>query len=513
MNNITIVKGQGGLGRALPGEDYISGMLFFATSLPSGFSSTDRIKKVFSIGDAEALGINHSTTVGPYKSFSDETKATGTYQVTTAGTDGDTVELKWQEPLANVSLGVYTKVTADSTATLVATAIKNLINLGTATHGYTATSSTDTVTITARPGLGVFANSGSPLTKVIVGATHAGTIGQPSGGVASLLAIYHYHIDQYFRIQPKGVLYVGFYAADYTFAPIQTIQNFASGTIRQFGVYVNTTTHVQAHVTAIQTICDTLAGLHKPVSNVILGPDVSATTIAALATLASLDSESVSVCIAQDGAATSSGVGYELFKAYAKSITAMGACLGAVSLAAVHEDIAWVSKFNMSDGTEFDTLAFATGEVFSTAAASALTTLDTQRYIYLGKIVGVVGSYWNDSNTATLASSDYAYIENNRTIDKAIRGTYSSLIGDMNSPLVLNADGTLQDTTVAYFEGKAGVNTEQMLRDGELSAYKWTVDPAQNVLSTGKVIVSGQLVPVGVARQIQINIGFTPSIQ
>lgn len=500
MNNIIINKGKGGLGRALPGKDHISGMLFYASSLPSGFSSGDRIKKIFSIADAEALGI--------VDTYSDETKATGTYEVTTVGADGDTVELKWNEPKANVSLGTYTKVSTDTTPTLVATAIKNLINLGTPTHGYTATSSVGVVTITSRPGLGVFANSGSPLTKTIVG-THAGTIVQPSGGVASLLAIYHYHINQFFRIQPKGVLYVGFYTADYTFTPIKTIQDYAGGEIRQFGVYVNGTAFVTSHVTAVQTICDTLSSEHKPVSSVILGSDFSATSLSALNNLASLDSENVSVCLAQDGY----GLGYELYKAYSKSITAMGAMLGAVALAKVSEDIAWVGKFNMSDGVEFDTPAFATGESYSTASASQLLSLDTYRYVYMGKHVDVIGSFFNDSHTCTLQSSDYSYIENNRVIDKAIRSAYASLITDMNSPLVLNANGTLQDTTIAYFETKAGVGTEQMIRDTELSAAKWTVDPAQNVSSTGKVIVAGQLVLIGVARIIQIDIGFTTSIQ
>ena len=501
MNNITIIKGQGGLGRALPGEDHISGMLFFASSLPTGFSSGDRIKKIFSIADAVALGITNTS--------SDETKSTSTCEITNIGANGDTITLTFVEPKSTITLGAYTKVAADTTVSLVATALKNAINLLTPVHGYTALSSLGTITITARPGLGVFPNTGSPLVKTITGTITATLVQNVVPGVASLLDIYHYHINQFFRIQPKGILYVGFYTADYTFAPIQTIQNYAGGTIRQFGVYCNTHTFVTTDVTAIQTICDALALVHKPVSSVILGGDISATTLAALTNLASLDSETVSVCIAQDGY----GLGYDLWKAYTKSITAMGACLGAVALAKVSEDIAWVGKFNMSNGTEFDTLAFATGESFSTTSENQLTTLDTQRYIYMGKIIGVVGSFWNDSHTCTLQSSDYAYIENNRVIDKAIRTAYASLIADMNSPLELNSDGTLQDTTIAYFETKAGVGTEQMKRDTELSDAKWTVDPAQDVLTTGKVIVAGQLLPIGVARQIEIKIGFTTSIQ
>ena len=49
--NITFVNGQGGLGRPLAGEDFISGLLYYTATLPSGYSSSDRIKKFFSVAD------------------------------------------------------------------------------------------------------------------------------------------------------------------------------------------------------------------------------------------------------------------------------------------------------------------------------------------------------------------------------------------------------------------------------------------------------------------------------
>jgi hypothetical protein len=50
---------QGGLGQQLPGTDYYSGMVLWCAdiALPSGFSTTDRIKKIQQIQDAEDLGI------------------------------------------------------------------------------------------------------------------------------------------------------------------------------------------------------------------------------------------------------------------------------------------------------------------------------------------------------------------------------------------------------------------------------------------------------------------------
>ena len=58
LNDIKFIKGQGGLGRPLAGEDHISGYVQYYTdgNLPSGFSPTDRIKQVFSLQEAEQLG-------------------------------------------------------------------------------------------------------------------------------------------------------------------------------------------------------------------------------------------------------------------------------------------------------------------------------------------------------------------------------------------------------------------------------------------------------------------------
>ena len=142
--NITFIEGSGGLGRPLESKDHISGYAVFsstyASSVPSGFTTSARVKALYSADDAVAAGIA--------KDYSDATAASGSYAVTAVGSDGNTVELKVADlnPLTGatrtISLGVYTKVAADTTTTLVATAIKNIINSGTATHGYSATSST-----------------------------------------------------------------------------------------------------------------------------------------------------------------------------------------------------------------------------------------------------------------------------------------------------------------------------------------------------------------------------------
>lgn len=507
LNDVIFVKGQGGLGRPLEGEDYISGLLYYTATPPTGYP-TSKIKLLGSTQDAINAGIKND--------YSDATSATGTYLLTNAGATGDIItitvaELSTSGVAQTTTLCTYTRLSTDTTVTILGASIATAINLNTVNNGYSAVATTGSIAITAPKRLGIFLNTGTPLVVTITG-TIAGTLTAFTGGVASAMATYYYHISEFFRLQPKGQLYVGFFGipTSYTFSEIQDMQTFAEGKIRQLGVFktIGVNASFITEVQAIQTQVNISAQLHKPL-NVIysahLTADVDLTTIGDLATLTC---GNVSVVISQDAA----GQGNYLYKTSAKSITTLGATLGAVALSKVSEDIAWISKYNISSGAECDTVGFANGQLLTALSQSTLNILDNRRFIFLVKYVGISGSYFNDSHCAIAVTSDYAYIENNRTIDKAIRGVYSSMLPNLNSPLVLNANGTLTDTTVAFFIGQASVNLEQMVRDTEISAFGVDIDTTQNVLSTSNLIISVKIVPIGVARQITINIGFSLSI-
>ena len=533
LNDVSFQLGQGGLGRPLPGEDYISGIIFYNTAYmtsgalplasgPSGFVGTGKyIQQVFQVSDAEALGIVND--------YSDETKATAALTITAVGSVGNITTISVAEPSPSggktfVVLCNYTQTSTDSSTTM-AQGITTAINNGTLTHGYVAAYLTadsgaeGVVTITARQGLGSYLNSqalqiSSSATAI---TTSPGSV-TFSGGLSSKLAIYHYHISEYFRIinevSGQGSLYVGFFPSPNqsgSWAEVATMQNFADGNLRQLAVYNDQATFSTSAVSGLQIAETALDNLHMPLSILYTANFVGLSGLSSLTDLSTLNSSKVSVVIGQDGAAQ----GWSLFQANAAttSITCLGATLGAVSAAAVSEDIAWVGKFNLSDGTELDTAAFADGTLYRSIANSELTQIDNQRYIFLRKFIGQTGTYFNDSHCAILQNSDYAYIENNRTIDKAKRGMYVSLLPALNSPLALNSDGTLADTTISYLETLGEQPLQQMQRDGDLSNFQVTIDATQNVLSTNIVKVNALLQPMGVARNIQVTIGFTTSIQ
>ena len=70
MNSVKIIRQNGGIPASLPGEDHITGLLFYLATLPTavsgvtdGFSTTERIRPVSTIERAEELGItaNHTS--------------------------------------------------------------------------------------------------------------------------------------------------------------------------------------------------------------------------------------------------------------------------------------------------------------------------------------------------------------------------------------------------------------------------------------------------------------------
>nr|WP_298656024.1 DUF2586 family protein [uncultured Flavobacterium sp.] len=521
LPSIIFQEGQGGLGRPLANNDHISGMLFYtAGSLPSGFASTStatRCKALYSPEDAIAAGI--------VKDYSDATAATGTYTVSAYGAAGDTMELLIADiaeatgAAQSTSLGVYTRTSADTTNTLLAASYVAKINSGTATHGYSATNSSAVITITAPKRLGAYLNSGTPISATLTG-TIAGSISQFSSGVASRMAQYYYQVKEFFRIQPKGKLWVGFFGvpSPYTFSEVTDMQNNAAGEIRQMLVFKDAV-WAAADITSLNTIANANKTLYQPIQ-LLYAANLQATSdITTVTDLSTYTANNVMTVIGQDGG----GWGNFLYKANGsgslKSITCGGAQLGMASLRRVHESIGWVEKSNLSDGSEMEVPAFCNGQLVSALSNNALTAIDSKRYVFPMKLTGYQGTYFNGDNMAVSPSSDYAGLRDNRTICKAERLLYAAYVPKLNSPLVFNSNGTLADNTIAELEGIGYAALDSMTRIdpvaggiAELSAKAVVINPSQNVVQTQTLVISVTLVANGIAKTIVIPIGYKPSL-
>jgi hypothetical protein len=338
----------------------------------------------------------------------------------------------------------------------------------------------------------------------------------------------HYHISEFFRIAGGARLYVQLVSSslDGTFTEISNLQNFAKGGLRQVGILMTEVSlaDVITYLSTIHTVCDALAVRNMPLS-AIVAPRLQSTDLVSLPDLHTQNAMRVSVVISQDGggygAYLQNQAGFS-----AKSVGALGALLGTIAKSRVSDSIGWVEKYNavtvaypkaLTGGNlkqrELDVPALADGTLIESMTPAQIQAINDKGYGFLIKHTGATGTFWNDGFTAVALTSDFAYIENNRVIDKACRGVYLALLPKISGPAYIDPDtGFLTADTVSALEELGNEPLEQMHRDGELSGGVVNIDPEQPVLSTSKLNVTIKLVPVGVLREIIVSIGFTLSL-
>jgi len=333
--------------------------------------------------------------------------------------------------------------------------------------------------------------------------------------------VLYYHITEFFRMNPEGVLYVMVKNNSTAVATTTTsndvttdgdiikLQTFAGGNIRQIGVFNSTCT--STFINGMQVDCKTLEDKHQPLSVVLTYSGGTASNPMDISTLTGYAPGSndpapcnVSLLIGCD-MDTDLAAALDNFAFYG----CIGLCIGAVSKAHVHESIAWVGNFPLG----LKAPALFNGKLIRDTSTSDLKKLNGNRYLFVITHAGDADNYFNDSHTLDVDSSDYAYIENVRTIDKACRGIRGKLLPWLNSPLRVDpSNGQLESGMVSFLETTAGEALEEMEKAGEISGYKVEIDPAQNVLATSALEIVIKKVPVGVMRKVTVKIGYTTSL-
>ncbi|MDR3046126.1 MAG: DUF2586 domain-containing protein [Bacteroidales bacterium] len=323
-----------------------------------------------------------------------------------------------------------------------------------------------------------------------------------------------YHVYEFFRMSPTGTLFLGLTTTDVSGTNIRALQYYAAGTIRQIGILTPTTTGITTAILAdYQQACTGTTGAtgleqeHQPLSLIITwNGGISGTT------LASLSGNGHSQAGRQN---LSLLIGCDLDPALYAKIGALnqygciGNVLGAISKAAVNECIGWVAKFPVG----LVMPGFITGDLLKDVTTLQLNQLNDARYIFVLTHVGDAGNYYNDSFTLDVATSDYAFIENVRTMDKATRGIRTYLLPELNSPIYVDpVTGKMRADVVASIENIAGKALEDMEKAGELSGWIVEIDPDQNVLATSTVEIQIKQVPVGVMRKVNVKISYTTKL-
>lgn len=147
-------------------------------------------------------------------------------------------------------------------------------------------------------------------------------------------------------------------------------------------------------------------------------------------------------------------------------------------------------------------------------AMDAVRTIHDKGYLVPRIHIGRTGYYYSDDVMCSDPAGDYAHLTYRRTIDKAARIAYDTLLDYILSEIEVNSDGTMQQPVIKSWQAAVESALDaQMTSRGELSAIdgrgcRCVIDASQNVLATGRVDVTIKVRPFGYAREIEAKLGF-----
>lgn len=354
-----------------------------------------------------------------------------------------------------------------------------------------------------------------------------------ANAAADTTALTWYHLSEFFRLNPDGKLYVyngeavaaaSLFAAD---GSADLLMAASANSIRTMGVvfgfdpdatltiatgFANFVSTVRA---AAQLWVTARAEAHVFVDCVVVEGVAASTT---LVDLKLLDSPQVVITVASDH-------GYlENYAAAFKKTAAVGTVLGSIHVRMLCESIGSVmlkrypsTRRGAANYSLVDTrrnrwvkTGLSTGVLFNSLSQAVRTELTTKAYLYAGSYEGYPGIYFNAEATCTLASDDFNTIHANRVWNEAARMLRRALIPRMNSVVAIDrTTGQIAPATIADWDAAAKRELDTLLAEGEIADYTFRMDPQQDVIAQGKVKTRVRVLPNGIAKEIESELGYT----
>lgn len=189
---------------------------------------------------------------------------------------------------------------------------------------------------------------------------------------------------------------------------------------------------------------------------------------------------------------------------------AIGLLMGRIARIPVQRHIGRVR-----DGATNSTTAYIKD---TTVENADVETVHDKGYITFRTFVGKSGYYFSDDSLATAVADDYRSLARRRTVDKAYRIAYATLVEYLNGEIPVTNSGELVPAQAKSWESEVeSAIVNQMTVEGNLSidpddptdkGVKCFVDYAQKVAATGKIEVSLKVKPYGYAKYIDVKLGF-----
>lgn len=272
---------------------------------------------------------------------------------------------------------------------------------------------------------------------------------------------------------------------------------------------------------AIQTQIDALATEKFLLDAVIIqgiGKAGGTTAVATYPDNRAKVAPNVSVSIAQDGKVASTAA------AHAKYAD-IGSILGMLSVRQVNENVGSVDILNKPDAAKgnenyplniadkWADVRLSDGTKVSTLSQADMASLTAKGYIFAGSYQDYAGVYFSNSPTCVELASDYSFIENNRTWNKASRGIRKALMPKIKGIIKKDAaTGFIRSTSITALTNLALKPLDKMLADNEISGREVYIDPKQTVNINTPLQIKATVVKDDIAHEITVDLGLATQV-
>lgn len=165
------------------------------------------------------------------------------------------------------------------------------------------------------------------------------------------------------------------------------------------------------------------------------------------------------------------------------------------------------------------------GAILSLVAAYLKTTqveladpgsIHDKGYITLRTHVGRSGYFFTDDPLAAVVTDDYHKITARRTVDKGYRIAYDTLVNELldevpvtdagyvSAAYAKGIESKVENAIINSMDGELGRDPDNA-KDNGVSCY---INPKQNIVSTGLLLVAIKLKPFGYTNYINVQLGF-----
>lgn len=249
---------------------------------------------------------------------------------------------------------------------------------------------------------------------------------------------------------------------------------------------------VDAAVLKTQDLAEYFADKYFPFRAIISGNNYSGTA-SDLKDYGTANYNKVSVLLANNDASKEASIGL---------------ALGRLASTPVQRNIGRVK-----DGAVEEIQAYFTSGQKVESSSTSWEAIHNKGYIFLRNYVGRAGFFFTDDPTLTKTDDDFKSLANGFVMDKAILIAYNALVNELLDEIPVTTQGLIHPAIIKNWQTNIETQIDGLMTSlGELSACKVFIDENQNILSTGVLTVRIALQPVGYAKYITVNIGFTTNI-